>query len=151
MIEYQKAKDEGTKYDKRINEMQKELSGSKYKPQISSNAFANKLSEWDQSQIIFGRKFSANIENKLSNTVVHQNDSTVANATIVTPSKGYVSTWNGYDIEHISNHWSPFRENNNNLRGEEFKEYENRQTFYQNINPVQNNKITKINNLFSTK
>ena len=134
MIEYQKAKDEGTKYDKRINEIQKELSGSKYKPQISSNAFANKLSEWDQSQIIFGRKFSANIENKLSNTVVHQNDSTVANQRLllVKSRRGDTRIHNrklllqkdmylhemDMILKHhkISNHWSPFRENNNNLR-----------------------------------
>ena len=126
--------------------MQREFSWTKYKPQATSTIVAYRGNEWEQSQIIFGRKFSSTIEKSLSNTVIN-NDSNIVNTILLTPSKEHISIRGGNERVHINNQYSPFRESEAVSINRDVGDNKNRESYNQpNVY-----KDPKTNNLFSTK
>ena len=150
MIKYQKAIQEDEKCDRRLIEIQRELSESRYNSHLNSTLLTNRHNDWEQSQDVFGRKFSWTGDRQLSNTIIHHNDSNVANATTITPSKDYGTDRVSFERDHAHPNNSSWRESEDRSRS---RNIQNAQAEYiQNLSSTQLQKSRlKTGNLFSTK
>lgn len=150
MIKYQKAIDDGAKSDRRLVEIQRELSESRYSSHLNSTLMTNRQNEWEQSQVVFGKKFSWTGDRQLSNTIIHHNDSNVANVTTVTPSKDYGTDRASFERDHINQNHCSLRESENWSRNRNTQNSRTENVQNQSLNQLQKCKL-KTGKLFSTK
>jgi hypothetical protein len=113
---YQKAVEEGAESDRRFIAIQRELSANKYNSNLNYTTVSQKPNEYDQPSMLFSRKFSFTGDGRLSSTVVNENDSNMANATIVSPTKDYHTERLRNDRNRAQPHYSPLRSNQSKSR-----------------------------------
>ena len=132
VIKYQKAVEEGAESDRRLIAMQRELSATKYNPNLNSTNLSNQNHDLENTNILFNRKFSQTVDGKLSHTVISYNDSRVDRSNMISPSKDYKSERMGTECDFSRINYSP-------SRTQEHYENEGSQT-----------RVPKYNNMFNT-
>lgn len=135
---YQNAVEEGSQSDRKLIELQKEQY-NKDCYNLNSTTLSHRNTELEQSNLLYNRKFSFTQEGRLSNTVINQNDSNIANATLISPLKDYKTEQVYTEREYSQMHYSPLRERHEKSRNGRINESQSTQSI--SINQLQKARI----------